>query len=96
VLLTSQHCTVIAAANPSALRQQYGHWTAAVRRSQTGLVLARSDRMDGELLGAVLPRDLPVAPRPGLAWMVQQAVPTLVQVAIPTTTGHQRPRLTLA
>jgi len=37
--------------------------------------------VDGELLGATLPRRTPIPPRPGLAWMVDQAGHRLVQVA---------------
>jgi S-DNA-T family DNA segregation ATPase FtsK/SpoIIIE len=73
--------TVVAAGRAEAVRQSYGHWTTVVRRSRIGIVSAGSNDIDGDLIGAVLPRRLPVAPRPGLAWVVQHGVTRLVQVA---------------
>ena len=73
--------TVAAAARPDALRSAYGHWTNAVRRSRLGLVMAACSDLDGDLLNAVLPRRLPIAARPGLAWMVADGDQTLVQIA---------------
>ena len=72
---------VVAAGRPDALRQQYGHWTAVVRRSRTGLVLTGGGDLDGDLLGVVLPRRTPLAARPGLAWMVGADI-SLVQLAL--------------
>jgi S-DNA-T family DNA segregation ATPase FtsK/SpoIIIE len=72
---------LVAAGRPDALRAQYGHWTAVVRRSRAGLVLTGGSDLDGDLLGAVLPRRTPVAPRPGLAWVVGGGRVSLVQVA---------------
>jgi hypothetical protein len=37
---------------------------------------------DGDVLGELLPRHPPLAPRPGLAWMVGVGHPTLVQIAV--------------
>ncbi len=73
--------TVAAAARPDALRSAYGHWTNAVRRSRLGLVMAACSDLDGDLLNAVLPRRLPIAARPGLAWMVADGDQQLVQIA---------------
>ena len=61
---------IVAAGAPDALRQTYGHWTAIVRRSRLGLVLAASSDLDGDLLGATLPRRRPIPTRPGLSWLV--------------------------
>jgi len=74
---------VAAAARPEALRHAYGHWTAGVRRSRLGLVMTGAQDVDGDLLGASLPRRPPLAPRPGLAHLVADGATSLVQVAVP-------------
>jgi DNA segregation ATPase FtsK/SpoIIIE, S-DNA-T family len=63
------------------LRASYGHWTASVRRSRTGLLLAACADIDGDLLGELLPRVPPLGARPGLAWVVDATGRRLVQVA---------------
>jgi S-DNA-T family DNA segregation ATPase FtsK/SpoIIIE len=73
---------IVATGKPDSLRQSYGHWTGVVRRSRLGLVTAASNDLDGDLLGAALPRRLPIAPRPGLAWLVSDGNAVLTQVAI--------------
>ena len=73
---------VMAAGRPEALRQTYGHWTTVVRRSRTGVVLTGGGELDGDLLGVLLPRRLPVPARPGLAWMVVDHECRLVQLAL--------------
>ena len=83
---------VVAAGRPDALRAHYGHWTAVVRRSRAGIVLTGGSELDGDLLGAALPRRTPVAPRPGLAWVVDGGRPTLVQLAV--AEPAQRPSVT--
>ena len=75
--------TVLAAGRPEALRAAYGHWTTAVRRSRLGLVMAACTDIEGDLLGVVLPRRLPIVARPGLAWLVSDGTMELVQVARP-------------
>jgi S-DNA-T family DNA segregation ATPase FtsK/SpoIIIE len=72
---------VVAAGLPDALRSAYGHWTGVVRRSRLGVLTAACADLDGELLGAVLPRRPPLPPRPGLCWIVDRGVVELVQVA---------------
>jgi S-DNA-T family DNA segregation ATPase FtsK/SpoIIIE len=72
--------TVVAAGRPDALRTMYGHWTAVVRRSRLGLVMSMGADVDGDLFGEHLPRRLPVAPRPGLGWVIDAAGRRLVQV----------------
>ena len=78
--------TVVAAARPDAIRTMYGHWTAVVRRSRLGLVLAASADGDGELLGEPLPRSLPIPARRGLAWLIDGNGRRLVQLG---TVGRQ-------
>jgi S-DNA-T family DNA segregation ATPase FtsK/SpoIIIE len=72
---------VVAAGRADALRQGYGHWTAVLRRGRLGLLAASCGELDADLFGTVLPRRLPVAPRPGLMWALQQGDVRLVQVA---------------
>ena len=73
-------CAVVAA-RPDGLRARYGHWTAAVRRSRLGLVATSASDLDGDLLGAALPRRVPVPPRPGLVHVIGEVAPVLAQVA---------------
>jgi S-DNA-T family DNA segregation ATPase FtsK/SpoIIIE len=73
---------IVATGKPDSLRQSYGHWTGVVRRSRLGIITAASNDLDGDLLGAVLPRRLPIAARPGLAWFVADGDVQLVQVAV--------------
>jgi S-DNA-T family DNA segregation ATPase FtsK/SpoIIIE len=81
--LDDQHCTFAIAARASVLRGAYGHWSAGVRRSRTGIVFGPADDLDGELLGASVPRRWPIPPRPGLGWLVSSGASTLVQLAVP-------------
>ena len=77
--------TLLVAARPDALRQRYGHWTSHVRHSRLGLVATGGTDGDADLLGTVLPRRLPVRPRPGLMWAIDPAGHHLVQVATDTS-----------
>ena len=74
---------VVATGRPDALRGLYAHWTVAVRKSRTGLVMAASGELDGDLFSAVLPRRSPVRIRPGLAWLIDAAGVRLAQLAVP-------------
>ncbi len=73
--------TIAAAARVEAVRSAYGHWTREVTRSRCGIVLTSPGEIDGELLGATLPRRMPIRPRPGLAWVIDGHGHRLVQVA---------------
>jgi S-DNA-T family DNA segregation ATPase FtsK/SpoIIIE len=73
--------TIVAAGRPDSLRAMYGHWTAVIRRSRIGLVMSSGADTDGDLFGEPLPRRLPIAARPGLAWMIDSGGRRLVQVA---------------
>ena len=73
---------IIATGKPDSLRQSYGHWTGVVRRSRLGIVTSASNDLDGDLLGAMLPRRLPIPARPGLAWLVSDGDVVLTQVAV--------------
>ncbi len=73
--------TIAAAARLEAVRVAYGHWLRDVARSRCGLILTSTGDVDGELLGATLSRRTIIAPRPGLAWLIDRHGPRLVQVA---------------
>ncbi|HVE18066.1 MAG TPA: FtsK/SpoIIIE domain-containing protein, partial [Ilumatobacteraceae bacterium] len=73
---------IVATGKPDSLRQSYGHWTGVVRRSRLGLVMAASSDLDGDLVGVVLPRRMPIPPRPGLVWLVSDGDAVLAQVAV--------------
>ncbi len=73
--------TVAIAARLESVRVAYGHWTREVARSRCGLIMTSTGDIDGELLGATLPRRSMIPPRPGLAWVIDQGGHRLVQVA---------------
>ena len=73
---------IIATGKPDSLRQSYGHWTGVVRRSRLGIVTSSSNDLDGDLLGVMLPRRLPIPARPGLVWLIADGGITLAQVAV--------------
>jgi S-DNA-T family DNA segregation ATPase FtsK/SpoIIIE len=74
--------TVFAAGRADSMRAAYGHWTAVCRRSRLGLVMTAGGELDGDLLGAILPRRTPIPARPGLAWLVDGSGQSLVQLAL--------------
>jgi S-DNA-T family DNA segregation ATPase FtsK/SpoIIIE len=80
-LLANPDVHVVAAAHPDVLRSAYGHWAHAVRRSRLGVALQPDVDVDGELLGAVLPRRQPVPVRPGCGYLVVGGRAELVQLA---------------
>lgn len=86
--------TVAIASRADALRGLGAHWTSAVRRSRRGIVLTGGSELDGDVLGAILPRRLPSpAPpgmaRPGLGWVIGDGEPVLVQVALDDAPDHR-------
>jgi S-DNA-T family DNA segregation ATPase FtsK/SpoIIIE len=78
---------VVAAGRPDVVRSLYGHWTAAVRRSRLGVLLQPDLDVDGDLLGAVLPRRQPVVPVPGRGFLVVDGRAEVVQLAAPANMG---------
>ncbi len=80
-LSSTRHLIVAVGGRSDLLLGAYGHWARTVARTGRGLLLmARSD-VDGELLGARLPRNPIVPMRPGLGYSVGPEPPRLVQVA---------------
>jgi DNA segregation ATPase FtsK/SpoIIIE, S-DNA-T family len=73
--------TIAAAARMEAVRAAYGHWVRDVARSHCGMLLTTTGDVDGELLGATLPRRSPIPARPGLAWVIDRHGPRLAQAA---------------
>lgn len=72
--------TVIVAGSGGGLRG-YGHWTSPLRRSRLGVVMTIGGDSDGDVLGASIPRRPPLAPRPGLGWLIGGGTLRLIQVA---------------
>ena len=72
---------IVIAGRPDALRSLYGHWTQSVRRSKAGIMLVPDRDLDGDLLGAQLPRRVHVAMQPGRGFLVADGEADLIQVA---------------
>jgi S-DNA-T family DNA segregation ATPase FtsK/SpoIIIE len=78
---------IVATGKPESLRHGYGHWTGVVRRSRLGIVTTAANDLDGDLLGATLPRRTPITARPGLVWLVSDGIVVLTQVAMDGACG---------
>jgi DNA segregation ATPase FtsK/SpoIIIE, S-DNA-T family len=76
---------VIGSARTDELRSDFGQWYRPLRRSRTGLLLQPDLPGDGDLLGARLPRRVPVPLVPGRGFLVTAGSAELVQVSLPTT-----------
>ena len=72
---------VVAAGRLDALRSAYGHWTQVLRRARRGLILRPDLDLDGDVLGAVLPRWEAVPPAAGRGYLVADGRCHLVQLA---------------
>ena len=70
---------MIASAHPSRFRQAYSHWSADLAASRTGILL-QPDPLDGDLLGAPLPRRLGRIDIPGRGFLVADGQARLVQM----------------
>jgi S-DNA-T family DNA segregation ATPase FtsK/SpoIIIE len=80
---------VVAAAKADVVRGLYNHWTRAVRRSRLGILLRPNLDLDGDLLGATLPRRTTVPMVPGRGFVVADGVPRLAQFAMCGGSGGQ-------
>ena len=80
-LVAQRGVTIAVAARLEAVRVAYGHWTREVARGRCGLIMTSMGDVDGELLGATLPRRSMIPPRPGLAWIIDHNGHRLAQVA---------------
>jgi S-DNA-T family DNA segregation ATPase FtsK/SpoIIIE len=81
---------VVAAGRSDVLRTAYNHWTRPLRRSKLGVLLRPDTDLDGDVLGARLPRRPPVAMVAGRGYIVNNAEPVLAQIAVadPETGGR--------
>ncbi len=78
----SSNVTMIVALRSSAGRATYGHWTRIVRASGIGVLLMPEGVVDGELLGARLPRTTRLQQVPGRGYLVAAGRCDVVQVAL--------------
>ncbi|MDO4898077.1 MAG: FtsK/SpoIIIE domain-containing protein [Rothia sp. (in: high G+C Gram-positive bacteria)] len=69
---------IMAAGRAEELRGLYSHWTKSLRKSKCGVLLQPSD-MDGDLLGAKIPRKAPVELSPGRGYAVSSGNVALIQ-----------------
>lgn len=73
---------VVATARPDRARTAYAHWLRELRADRSGVLLRPDPDVDGELLGARLPRRSPVPDAAGRGWLVGAPV-GFVQLARP-------------
>lgn len=74
--------TMIIALRSSAGRATYGHWTRMIRASGIGVLLMPEGSVDGELLGARIPRADRLQPVPGRGYLVAAGHCEAIQVAL--------------
>ena len=74
---------LVAAGRNDGIRTGYSHWTRPLRRSRLGVLLRPDVDLDGDVLGASLPRRAPVAMVPGRGYVVNSGEAELIQVALP-------------
>lgn len=77
------HRHVVAAARSDRARSSFGHWIREVRADRSGLLLMPDLDVDGDLIGARLPRRSPVALTAGRGWLSGGAPEGFLQVAEP-------------
>jgi S-DNA-T family DNA segregation ATPase FtsK/SpoIIIE len=73
----------VAAGRNDGIRSGYSHWTRPLRRSKLGILLRPDIDLDGDLLGATIPRRAPVAMAAGRGYVAASGDVELVQVAVP-------------
>ncbi|MGH9259518.1 MAG: FtsK/SpoIIIE domain-containing protein, partial [Acidimicrobiales bacterium] len=73
----------VAAGRNDGIRSGYSHWTRPLRRSKLGVLLRPDVDLDGDILGAQLPRRAPVAMVTGRGYLASSGEVDLVQVALP-------------
>ncbi|WP_237207583.1 FtsK/SpoIIIE domain-containing protein [Rothia nasimurium] len=70
---------IIAAGRSDELRTLYNHWTKNLRKAKCGILLQPNVDMDGDLLGAKIPRKSPVELTQGRGYSVSNGNVKLVQ-----------------
>jgi DNA segregation ATPase FtsK/SpoIIIE, S-DNA-T family len=73
----------VAAGRNDGIRTGYSHWTRPLRRSRLGVLLRPDSDLDGDILGAPLPRRAAVAMVTGRGYVACGGEADLVQVALP-------------
>jgi S-DNA-T family DNA segregation ATPase FtsK/SpoIIIE len=73
----------VAAGRNDVIRSGYSHWTRPLRRSKLGVLLRPDVDLDGDILGAKLPRRAPVGMVAGRGYLATGGEADLVQVALP-------------
>ncbi|MEM7285129.1 MAG: FtsK/SpoIIIE domain-containing protein [Actinomycetota bacterium] len=81
LLRPDSRCRMVVGARSEHLHGSFGHWTRAVRRTNTGLLLNPRLDTDGDLLGVRLPRHVAVPLRPGRGFLVDRSDAEIVQLA---------------
>ena len=71
---------IVAAGRADRLRTAYGHWTAEIRFSRTGILLQPTP-LDGDLFTIQLPTRPTLPSLPGRGYLIQNAHPTIIQIA---------------
>ena len=71
---------IVAAGRADRLRTAYGHWTAEVRFSRTG-VLLQPTPLDGDLFTIQLPTRPTLPSIPGRGYLIQNGHPSIIQIA---------------
>jgi DNA segregation ATPase FtsK/SpoIIIE, S-DNA-T family len=74
---------LVAAGRNDGIRTGYSHWSRPLRRSKLGVLLRPDVDLDGDILGASLPRRAPVAMVPGRGYVVNSGEAELIQLALP-------------
>ena len=77
---------IVAAGRADRLRTAYGHWTAEIRFSRTG-VLLQPTPLDGDLFTIQLPTRPTLPAIPGRGYLIQNGQPTIIQIAVAKTEG---------
>ncbi len=73
----------VAAGRNDGIRSGYSHWTRPLRKHKVGVLLRPDIDLDGDILGAQLPRRAPVAMVTGRGYVACAGETELVQVALP-------------
>ncbi|MCY4271341.1 MAG: FtsK/SpoIIIE domain-containing protein [bacterium] len=71
---------IVAAGSADRLRTAYGHWTAEIRFSRTG-VLLQPTPLDGDLFAVQLPARPALPNIAGRGYLVQNGQPAIIQIA---------------
>ena len=71
---------IVASGRADRLRTAYGHWTSEIRFSRTG-VLLQPTPLDGDLFTIQLPTRPTLPSIPGRGYLIQNAHPTIIQIA---------------